>query len=150
MSKIVLGFRDSQQLRGLKELSKMLQGIGAKTVKKACRSAVQYGSQPIVKTAREDVPKLTGALSKAVTKKIKRYQGGYVYDAVVGVNSRVDRWTPSGKYWGPVLYYHKIENRTHFMAYAIEDNQNVIKGIMDAQFKKIMDRDWGNNSITSD
>lgn len=72
-------------LSGVQELSRFLRDLPKKTIKKALKSAVNAGAEPIKKAARRLAPKRTGTLKKSITKKVKVYPSGNAV-AIIGAN----------------------------------------------------------------
>ena len=86
------------ELKGDKELKRLLKELGEKVAKRANRQGVNAGANPILRAARKSAPVATGLLKKSLIKKVKTYKSGNAV-AVIGPSREVSSVikTPSGK-----------------------------------------------------
>lgn len=148
-------------ISGVHELSRFLRELPKKTIKKALKSAVNAGAEPIKKAARRLAPKDTGTLKKAVAKKVKVYPSGNAV-AVIGANRavRVPSTRKGKKEFVPANYIHLIEYGTkphaqpkhwlfkaqghpgakanNFLERAYDANKNQAKQIMENKMHEVL------------
>lgn len=72
------------RLDGGKELARLLHQVGKKESKKIIRKAIRMAAKPMIKTARQLVPRETGLLRASLGVNVKAYRRGGTITAVIG------------------------------------------------------------------
>lgn len=93
------------QLIGDKALERVLRSLPEKVQRKVTRRAVTKAATPIVKAARTKAPRDSGALAKAINKKIKTYTGTQTVVAIIGPDTKT-QVQYKGKTRRPAYYAH--------------------------------------------
>lgn len=133
------------QVKGLKELNKILEQLPIKLQKRAVRKALRAGSRPIIQKARSLAPVDTGALKKSIIYAQRRdpTRGaiGFLKSSVAGKGKQN---TGSEKKRVPSKYAHLVEFGTSrapaqpFMRPALDSAGNdAIKKITEVLIKEV-------------
>ena len=101
-------------LTGDKKLSRKLERLPNRIMRKVVRQAVSAGLTPLNKEAKRQAPKDSGTLKKSIGKKIKTYKNDGVVWGGVGARSGF-RVVIDGKPRDPRRYIHLVEALTGFM-----------------------------------
>ena len=87
----------------------MFRVLPERTQRKVLRPAVRAAAKPVVKAARQKVPKKTGALRKSLGTKVKTYTGSQSVVAIVGPRTGFRTVDDNGRANDPARYGHLVE-----------------------------------------
>jgi hypothetical protein len=110
----------NMKLKGERQLKKFMREL-PKKVKKVQRAAVRSMATPVLKEARKQSPKRTGALKKSLGKRVRTY-GSHKIVAIVGPRNG-KAVEVNGKLHDPAKIAHIVEDRTPFLLPAYESSK---------------------------
>jgi hypothetical protein len=77
-----------------------MKELGVQASNRIARSALNRSAPPVVKRAKELVPVRTGALKKAITKRLRRQRRGSSQQrAIVGIEKPASRYAHLMEFW---------------------------------------------------
>lgn len=97
----------SINVNGEREIVRALRKLDDRLVRRVMRKAVRAGANPIVRTARQNVPRSTGLLRKSLGTKVKTYNNGTIV-AIIGPRTGFKQLV-NGKPRNPTKYAHLVE-----------------------------------------
>ena len=99
-------------VKGDRELKRNLKRLADKVQKKLLRQAVQAGSKPVVKAARNAAPVESGTLKKSIGVRMKVYKRQATVVAIVGPRTGFGFTDDEGTRRDPARYGHLVEGGT--------------------------------------
>lgn len=98
--------------RDMRKLSAQLDKVERRVLRSGLRSALAKAGTPILQAARVGVPVRTGALKKALSKKVWNNQGKSKAGVLVGASTRASGTVVGGAMVQPHKYLHLVEYGT--------------------------------------